>query len=84
MRKTLIAALALAVATAFSPASFAAGPVGPSAKMETESVAHVVKAKKKVMKKKAKKAKKAKSKKSTCGTYMYRKKGKCMDARNKK
>lgn len=83
MRKTLIAALALAVATAFSPASFAAGPVGPSAKMETESVAHVVKAKKKAVKKKAKKAKKAKSKK-TCGTYMYRKKGKCMDARNKK
>lgn len=85
MRKTIVAVVALAVAAAFSPASFAAGLVGPSSKIETESVAQVVKAKKKTMMKKAKKAgKKAKSKKGTCGTFMYRKKGKCMDARNKK
>ncbi len=87
MRKTLIAIVALSVAAAFTP-SFAAGPVGPSSKVETEGVAQVVKAKKKFFKKKAKKAgKKAKSKRAgSCGAYMYysKKAGKCMDARNKK
>lgn len=55
MRKTLIAVVALSVAAAFTP-SFAAGPVGPSSKVETEGVAQVVKAKKKYsfFKKKAK------------------------------
>ncbi len=88
MRKTLIAVVALSVAAAFTP-SFAAGPVGPSSKVETEAVAQVVKAKKKsFFKKKARKAgKKAKSKRpGSCGAYMYysKKAGKCMDARNKK
>lgn len=89
MRKTLIAVVALSVAAAFTP-SFAAGPVGPSSKVETEAAAQVVKAKKKYsfFKKKAKKAgKKAKSKRAgSCGAYSYysKKAGKCMDARNKK
>jgi hypothetical protein len=85
MRKTLIAIVALSVAAAFTP-SFAAGPVGPSSKIETESVAQVVKAKKKAVKKKAKAGKKAKSKPGSCGAYMYysKKAKKCMDARNKK
>ena len=49
------------------------------------------KMKKKAYKKKAKKKKKGKRKKAkragkaaSCGTFMYRKKGKCVDARNKK
>lgn len=86
MRKTIVAVVALAVAAAFSPASFAAGLVGPSSKVETESMAQAVKAKKKVYfkKKTMKVGKKAKSKRGTCGAYMYRKGGKCMDARNKK
>lgn len=85
MRKTIVAVVALAVAAAFSPASFAAGLVGPSSKVESESLAQVAKAKKKSWFKKAKKSgKKAKSKKGSCGTFMYRKGGKCVDARNKK
>lgn len=87
MRKTIVAVVALAVAAAFSPASFAAGLVGPSSKIETQSMAEAVKAKKKTyFKKKASKkvGKKAKSKKGSCGTFMYRKGGKCVDARNKK
>ncbi|MDX2202204.1 MAG: hypothetical protein NW223_05600 [Hyphomicrobiaceae bacterium] len=85
MRKTLIAVLALSVAAAFTP-SFAAGPVGPGSKIETESAAQVVKAKKKVMKKVKKSGKKAKSKPGSCGAYMYysKKTKKCMDARAKK
>ena len=94
IRKTLIAALAVAIAIAFSPLTDlqAATFVNPGSQPGTDSLTQVVKAKK-ATKKKAKKGKKrkgkrAKSKKAPgkCGTYMYySKKGrKCMDARNKK
>lgn len=90
IKKTLVVALAAAVAIAFSPlpelraAPFAGN--GPQA-VGSELVHSVQakKAKKKAGKKKrkGKKARKAKAGKS-CGTFMYRKGGKCLDARNKK
>lgn len=88
MRKTIIAVVALSVAAAFTP-SFAAGPVGPSSKVETEALAQVVQAKKKktYVKRVKKSGKKAKSKgPGSCGAYMYysKKTRKCMDARAKK
>jgi len=82
VRKTLIAGLALAIALAFSPLPGlqAATLVGPGSQPETTSLVQVVKAKKK----KGKKGKSAASKgPGRCGTNMYFKKGKCMDARSK-
>src|SRR5262245_61275133 len=96
IRKTLITALALAIAIAFSPLpELQAATLGPSSQPGTDNLAQTVakkKAKKKAMKrakkgkKKRKKGKRARSKAGKCGTYMYysKKSRKCMDARNKK
>jgi len=93
IRKTLIAALAVAIAIAFSPLTDlqAATFVNPGSQPGTDNLTQVVKAKKsakKAKKKGKRKGKRAKSKKAPgkCGTYMYySKKGrKCMDARNKR
>ena len=92
IRKTLIAALALAIAIAFSPLPElqAATFVNPGSQPGTDNLTQTVK-----MKKKAKKAgkkrkgkrrgKKARSKAGKCGTYMYfsKKTRKCADARKK-
>jgi hypothetical protein len=92
IRKTFIAVLATAIAVAFSPLPElqAATLAGPGSQPST-SLVEQAKAKKKGYKKKAKKKKKGKRKKAkragkaaSCGTFMYRKKGKCVDARNKK
>src|SRR5438046_2033318 len=91
IRKTLIAGLALAVAVAFSPLPElqAATFVSPGSQPGTDNLAQSVKMKKKAkpakMKRhrKARKAKRAGSRAGCKGPYMYRKKGKCMDARNK-
>jgi hypothetical protein len=87
IRKTLIAILALAVAIAFSPltGSQAATFVSPDTKVSSDNLTQTI-AKKKGKKKKGKKkkGKKAKSKPGKCGTFKYYKKGKCLDARNKK
>ena len=82
IRKTLIAILALAIAIAFSPELQAATFVSPDTKVSTDNLTQTI-AKKKG-KKKGKKGKRAKSKAGKCGTYKYYKKGKCLDARNKK
>jgi hypothetical protein len=96
IRKTLITALALAIAIAFSPLPElqAATLLGPSSQPGTDNITDTVKMKKKAKKKakakkgkkKKKKGKKARSKAGKCGTYMYysKKTRKCMDARNKK
>jgi hypothetical protein len=90
IRKTLIAALALAIAVAFSPLSElqAATFANPGSQPGTDNLTQTVKMKKKGKKGKKgkKKGKKAKSKAGKCGTYMYysKKARKCMDARNKK
>jgi hypothetical protein len=85
IRKTLIAILALAIAIAFSPLTElqAATFVSPDTKVSSDNLTQHI-AKKKGKKKKGKKGKKAKSKAGKCGTYKYYKKGKCLDARNKK
>jgi hypothetical protein len=92
IRKTLVAGLALAIAVAFSPLPElqAATFVSPGSQPGTDNLAQSVKAKRKVKTEKVKrhrkhrKAKRAGSRGSGCsGPYMYRKKGKCMDARNK-
>ena len=90
IRKTLIAALALAIAVAFSPLPElqAASLVGPGSQPGTDNLIQAVKMKKKAKKagkKKGKKGKKARSKAGKCGTYMYfsKKTKKCMDARKK-
>jgi hypothetical protein len=88
-----MAALAVAIAIAFSPwaelqaATFA----GPGSQPGIDSLTHSVKLKKKGAKKgkkrgKHKKGKKAGSKAGRCGAYMYfsKKSRKCTDARNKK
>jgi hypothetical protein len=93
IRKTLMAALAVAIAIAFSPwaelqaASFA----GPGTQPAIDTLIHSVKLKKKSAKKGKKRGKhrrgrKAGSKAGRCGAYMYfsKKARKCMDARNKK
>src|SRR5215475_8970386 len=89
IRKTFIAALAVAVAAAFSP-ELQAATFNPGSQVGSSSLVQTI-AKKKSTKKAGKKSKgkrkarKAGSKgKSSCGTYMYRKGGKCVDARNKK
>jgi hypothetical protein len=92
IRKTIIAALAVAIAIAFSPLTDlqAATFVNPGSQPGTDSLTEVVKAKKgakKAKKKGKKKGKKAKSKgPGKCGTYMYysKKAKKCVDARSKK
>jgi hypothetical protein len=80
IRKTLMTATALAIAIAFSPVTElrAATFVSPDTKVSTDSLTITV------AKKKGKKGKKAKSRAGKCGTYKYWKKGKCMDARDKK
>jgi hypothetical protein len=88
IRKALIAALALAIAVAFSPLTElqAATFVSPDTKVSSDNAMHQV-AKKKSKKKAKKKGKKAKSKgPGRCGTYMYysKKAKKCVDARSKK
>lgn len=91
IRKTLIAALAVAIAIAFSPLPElqAATLVGPGSQPGTDNLIQTVKAKKKAKKagkKRGKKrGKKARSKAGSCGTYMYysKKTRKCMDARKK-
>ena len=95
IRKTLITALAVAIAIAFSPLPElqAATFVNPGSQPGAGDLTHVVKMKKKMkkMKKKARKAgkrkrgKRARSKAGHCGTYMYwnKKTRKCADARNK-
>ena len=86
IRKTLIAILALAVAIAFSPltGSQAATFVSPDTKVSSDTMTLTIAKKKGKKKKGKKKGKKAKSKAGKCGTYKYYKKGKCLDARNKK
>jgi hypothetical protein len=96
IRKTLITALAVAIAIAFSPLPElnAATFVNPGSQPGADNQTHVVKMKKKKKmayakkgKKKGKKkrGKRARSKAGHCGTYMYwsKKTRKCMDARNK-
>ena len=94
IRKTLISALALAIAIAFSPLPQlqAATFVNPGSQPGVQDMTHAVKMKKKAKKKAKKKGKKRRGKRAKskapgkCGTYMYfSKKGrKCMDARSKK
>ena len=86
IRKTLIAILALAVAIAFSPltGSQAATFVSPDTKVSSDNMTLTIAKKKGKKKKGKKKGKKAKSKAGKCGTFKYYKKGKCLDARNKK
>jgi hypothetical protein len=76
--------LALAIAIAFSPLTElqAATFVSPDTKVSSDNLTQHIAKKKKG--KKGKKGKKAKSKAGKCGTYKYYKKGKCLDARNKK
>ena len=94
IRKTLVTALALAIAIAFSPLPElqAATFVNPGSQPGAEDMTHAVKMKKKAKKKGKKKAKKRRGKRAKskgpgkCGTYMYwnKKTRKCADARNKK
>jgi hypothetical protein len=91
IRKTLISALALAIAVAFSPLPElqAATLVGPGSQPGTDNLIQTAKMKKKGKKAgkkgKKKRGKKAGSKAGKCGTYMYfsKKTKKCMDARKK-
>ena len=96
IRKTLITALAVAIAIAFSPlpelnaATFVNPGSQPGADNQTQAVKmkkkKKAKAKKGKKKGKKKRGKRARSKAGKCGTYMYwsKKTRKCMDARNKK
>ena len=88
IRKTLAVVLAAAVALAFSPLSdLKAAPfAGSGSRAVDGGLVHSVQAKTKATKKAGKKKRKGKKAKSgkSCGTYMYRKGGKCLDARNKK
>jgi hypothetical protein len=95
IRKTLLTALAVAIAIAFSPLpELQAATLGPSSQPGAGHLTQTVKMmkkKKKAMMKKAKKGKKkrkgkrSRSKAGKCGTFMYysKKTRKCMDARNK-
>jgi hypothetical protein len=91
IRKTLVAGLAMAIAVAFSPLPElqAATFVNPSSQPGTDNLAQSVKMKRRAKTAKVKrhrkyrKAKRAGSRKGCKGPYMYRKKGKCMDSRNK-
>src|SRR5262245_19452575 len=98
IRKSLMTALAVAIAVAFSPLPElnAATYVNPGSQPGVDNQIELVKSKKKKAKtaKKAKKGKKKGKKKDKkdrikaghCGTYMYwsKKTRKCTDARNKK
>jgi hypothetical protein len=94
IRKISIAGLALAVAVAFSPLpELQAAPfAGTGSQPTTDNLLQSAKAKKKGAKKKAAKKrgkrksgkKKASATSASCGTYKYRKGGKCLDARDKK
>ena len=88
IRKTLTVVLAAAVALAFSPLSVlkAAPFAGSGSRAVDSKLVHSVQAKTKATKKAGQKKRKSKMAKSgkSCGTYMYRKGGKCLDARNKK
>ena len=92
IRKTFIAALAVAIAAAFSPTSdLQAAAIKLGSQAGNGSLVQPVKAKKQGYKKAAKrtggkhkKGRRVASKGKSCGTYMYRKGGKCVDARNKK
>jgi hypothetical protein len=91
MKKTLIVALAAAVAIALSPLpDLRAAPFAPGSQSAGDHVQPVQAKKKtkKAKKKRGKKKKKAKGKKvaaaKSCGTFKYRKGGKCVDARDKK
>jgi hypothetical protein len=94
MRKCSIAGLALAVGLALSPLPElrAATLVSPGSQRTADNLVHSVQAKKKKGVKKVGKRKAGKRKKGqrgagkgkSCGTFMYRKGGKCLDARNKK
>jgi hypothetical protein len=88
-RRIWLSALAIALAIGFSPLpEVQAAPfASPGGQQGAKSFVYTAKAKKagkKRAKKKAKKSRSAASKGSSCGTYMYRSKGKCVDARNKK
>jgi hypothetical protein len=94
IRKTLITALAVAIAIAFSPLPElqAATFVNPGSQPGVDNLTQTVKMKKKGYKKKAgkkkrgkRKGKRARSKAGHCGTYMYwsKKRKRCMDARKK-
>jgi hypothetical protein len=97
IRKTLITALAVAIAIAFSPlpdvqaATFVNPGSQPGADNQTHAVKLFKKKKKMMMKMKRKgkgkrkRGKRARSKAGHCGTYMYwnKKTRKCADARNK-
>ena len=87
--KISIAALALAVAVAFSPLpELQAAPLtGTGSQPTADSLLQSAKAKKKGSKKAGKRKrgkKKASGSSASCGTYKYRKGGKCLDARDKK
>ena len=87
--KLSITALALAVAIAFSPLpELQAAPfMGSGSQPTTDNLLQSAKAKKKGSKKKSKRKsgkKKAAASGKSCGTYKYRKGGKCLDARDKK
>jgi hypothetical protein len=89
IKKTFIAALAMAIAVAFSPIpELQAATFNPGSQGGGSSLVQTVKAKKKVYRKSAKrsrgKRRRAGRKGKSCGTFMYRKGGKCLDARNKK
>ena len=94
IRKISIAGLALAVAVTFSPLpDLQAAPfAGTGYQPTTDNLLQSAKAKKKGAKKKAAKKrgkrksgkKKASAAGGSCGTYKYRKGGKCLDARDKK
>lgn len=86
LKKSLIAALALAFGVAVSPLTMvnATTLLGPGTKAPVESTVELAQKK---GKKKAKKAgKKAKSKAGKCGTFMYysKKQKKCLDAMAKR
>jgi hypothetical protein len=91
LNKTFIA-LAAAIAVALSPlANLTAAPFGSSglSQQRSDLVQSVQTKKAKGKKKKSKKVKKGKGKKAaaatkSCGTFKYRKGGKCLDARDKK
>jgi len=93
LSKTLIAALAAAVAVALSPLpELSAAPFGTPGSLQSSSGLQQVQAKKKLKKapkRKTGKRRKSKGKKAataakSCGTFKYRKGGKCLDARDKK
>ena len=88
-RQTLAFALVAVVAIALSPlAELRAAPSFGNSQGMTNGLVHAVQMKKKAKTKKGKKGKKAKGKKQaaakSCGTFKYRKGGKCLDARDKK